>query len=81
MAWPPERVVPDGGAGFCGVFIPGGTVVVHFDDSVFGEGVEQLRPRRWLDAGPVELKRMERCFFAVSNLLLRPIQSVPAKTD
>lgn len=70
---PLERVIPDGGADLCGVFVPRGTVVgmhawvIHSDEGVFGEEVEQFRPRRWLDAGPEQLKRMERCFLAVSH--------------
>jgi hypothetical protein len=70
-----ERIVPEGGATFDGVFLPGGTIVgmnpwvIARDKKVYGEDAEDFRPERWIEATPAELKLMERNFLAVSFVL------------
>jgi cytochrome P450 len=50
-----ERVVPPGGALICGERIPGRTIVscnarvIHRNNAVFGDDVEDYRPERWLE--------------------------------
>lgn len=59
-----ERLVPEGGRSYSGVFVPGGTIVyspnavVQCDSSVFEES-DSWKPERWLDAEPEKLKAME----------------------
>jgi cytochrome P450 len=75
VAFPLERIVPEGGATLCGKFIPGGTVVgmnawvLHRDQRVFGSDADVFRPERWLEAEPDRLKLMEQTFLSVSLLI------------
>lgn len=70
-----ERVVPPGGARICDEFLPGGTIVgmqafvTHFDKEVYGEDVDAFRPERWLEAGPEQMRLMERSNLTVSRSL------------
>jgi cytochrome P450 len=63
-----DRVVPDGGCSLAGVFLPAGTIVGCFIDSVqrnigvYGEDADQFRPERWLGADEGRLKKMNRAF-------------------
>ena len=60
-----ERVVPEGGRTYCGVFVPQGTVVtgqllaLHKNEAVFPEP-DIWRPQRWLDATEEEFVEMEK---------------------
>jgi hypothetical protein len=69
-----ERLVPNGGATFDGVFFPAGTIVginpwvVALDKNVYGKDANEFRPERWLEASAEEHKLMERSFLAVSTL-------------
>jgi cytochrome P450 len=73
VSYPLERIVPDGGAELCGVFLPGGTVVgmhawvVNRDKGIFGEDAEDFRPERWIDVEPEQLKQMEHAFLSVGD--------------
>jgi cytochrome P450 len=63
-----DRVVPDGGCSISGAFLPGGTVVGCFIDSVqrdvgvYGEDAGHFRPERWLDTDQEGVKKMNRTF-------------------
>ncbi|GAB1315668.1 Cytochrome P450 monooxygenase andK [Madurella fahalii] len=52
---PMERIVPEGGLEIAGRWVKGGTIVgcsawvIHRDEEVFGEDVEEYRPERWLE--------------------------------
>lgn len=52
---PMERIVPEGGLEIAGRWVEGGTIVgcsawvIHRDEDVFGEDVEEYRPERWLE--------------------------------
>jgi len=65
-----ERIVPEGGATFDGVFFPAGTIVgmnpwvISRDKSTYGDDAAEFRPERWLEASPAQLKLMERNFLA-----------------
>ena len=62
---PLERVVPPGGATFCGVTLPEHTIVginawvVHRDKEIFGEDADLYRPERWLESEE-KTRKMER---------------------
>nr|POE88404.1 cytochrome p450 monooxygenase [Quercus suber] len=64
-----ERIVPAQGLDVLGTFIPGGTIVgcnpwvVHRRPEVFGAGVDEFRPERWLDATPEQLRVMKASMF------------------
>jgi cytochrome P450 len=66
-----ERVVPQGGATMCAMYLPQNTIVginpwvVARDRTVYGSDANNFRPERWLEASPAELKLMERNFLAV----------------
>jgi cytochrome P450 len=73
--------VPSGGARFCGVQIPAGTVVgvsaavVHRDTDIFGPDADQFRPERWIPGNEEDnerIRRMDRCNLAVSLLSFPP---------
>lgn len=62
-----ERHVPAGGARLAGRHVPGGTIVgcnawvLHRREEVFGEGVDEYRPERWLEGeGEGEAERVKR---------------------
>ncbi|KAH8155660.1 uncharacterized protein LAJ45_00670 [Morchella importuna] len=65
-----ERVVPKGGKDICGRFFGEGTIVginpwvVQRDKDVYGADAELWRPERWLEAGEISRKRMDRTAFA-----------------
>jgi cytochrome P450 len=60
---PMERIVPKGGLDIAGRYVKGGTIVgvsawvVHRDEKIFGEKVDEFRPERWLTGGE-EVKAM-----------------------
>ncbi|KAH7322542.1 cytochrome P450 [Stachybotrys elegans] len=60
-----ERVVPAGGIEISGEHIPEGTIVgmnawvVHRDRQVFGADADKWRPERWIEADPVQRKKMD----------------------
>ena len=60
-----ERVVPEAGQTYCGVFVPEGTIVtgqllaLHRNEAVFSDP-NTWRPERWLEASEQELVEMER---------------------
>ncbi len=60
-----ERVVPEGGRIYCGVFVPGGTIVtgqllaLHRNEDVFPDPDIWI-PERWLDATKEEFVEMEK---------------------
>jgi cytochrome P450 len=82
-----ERIVPEGGATFEGVFVPGGTIVgmnpwvIARDKKVYGEDAEDFRPERWIEATPAELKLMERNFLAVSFVLFHSYDCCILRVD
>ncbi|KAM7204895.1 hypothetical protein V8F20_003357 [Naviculisporaceae sp. PSN 640] len=49
-----ERIVPEGGIEIAGEFVPGGTIVgcsawiIHRNEDIFGEDVEEFRPERFI---------------------------------
>lgn len=49
-----ERIVPEGGIEIAGEFVPGGTIVgcsawiIHRNEEIFGEDVEEFRPERFI---------------------------------
>lgn len=67
---PLERVVPPAGVGVCGTFLPGGTIVgcsawtLHRDEAVWGEGVDEFRPERWIEASEERKAEMKNSLFA-----------------
>lgn len=64
-----ERYVPKGGATICGERIPGGTIVgcnawvLHRRPEIFGKGVDEFIPERWLKADSARLKEMKGTMF------------------
>lgn len=70
VGMPLERYVPPGGAEICGRHLSGGTVVgvnpwvAGRDTTVYGPDAAMFRPERWLEAGPEQLKLMERNYLA-----------------
>ncbi|KAI0019795.1 cytochrome P450 [Xylariomycetidae sp. FL0641] len=64
-AFPMERIVPAGGVVAAGTRFPAGTslgclpAAVHLDPAVFGADAHVFRPERWIEAGPLELRRMD----------------------
>jgi hypothetical protein len=73
---PLERIVPSGGASFCGVQLPAGTIVgvnaavIHYDTDIFGPDADQFRPERWLQTSEEDgerIRRMDRCNLTVST--------------
>jgi cytochrome P450 len=77
VSYPLERLVPEGGVNLCGQKLREGTnvginpVVVHQNKAIFGDDAAKFRPERWLEAGPEQLKIMERTLLTVS------LQSLP----
>jgi cytochrome P450 len=70
---PLERVVPEEGLTLGRVRLPAGTIVgmnawvIHRDKKVYGENADAFHPERWVDAGPAELRTMEKSLLSVSN--------------
>jgi len=67
-----ERVVPKGGDILHGTFIPGGTNIGLnlpglLMNEVFLPDPKVFRPERWLEAGPEQLRSMERVHELVFN--------------
>ena len=77
VSYPLERLVPEGGVNLCGQKLREGTnvginpVVVHQNKAIFGDDAAKFGPERWLEAGPEQLKIMERTLLNVS------LQSLP----
>ena len=71
VSYPLERVVPAGGAEFCGVHIKEGTVVginpavIHRDRTIFGDDADEFRPERWLGPDEERIKYMDRHILTV----------------
>lgn len=80
-----ERIVPEGGATFDGVFLPGGTIVgmnpwvVARDKKVYGEDAVEFRPERRIEACKEDLKLMERNFLAVSCFFFHWLRLRPCR--
>ena len=68
-----ERIVPQGGADFGGVWLPEGTVVgmnpwtASRDKSTYGADANEFKPERWLEADETQLKIMDRNFLAFGS--------------
>ncbi|KAH8883489.1 cytochrome P450 [Thozetella sp. PMI_491] len=66
VSYPLERIVPPGGAAFCGVHLNEGTIVginpsvIHRDRSIFGEDAAEFKPERWLGTDEAYVKNMDR---------------------
>ncbi|KAF1349044.1 cytochrome P450 family protein [Delphinella strobiligena] len=64
------RVVPPGGVVIDGTHLPANTViganpwVIHRNNDVYGEDVEEFRPDRWLKGDPADMRRF---FFAFGS--------------
>lgn len=71
VSMPLERLVPEGGAEFCGKYLPAGTVVgvnpvvIHHDKTIFGEDAASFRPERWTESGAERVKIMDRNLLTV----------------
>lgn len=67
------RVVPPEGFEVCGKYIPGGSVVganawvIHRNEEVYGEDVEEFRPERWLQDNVSDMHRYFLAFGAGSR--------------
>lgn len=65
-----EVSVPGSGSTIAGNYLPTGTVIewqpdyFKIDQDVYGEGVEEFRPKRWLVADQQKRKRMEQGLLA-----------------
>ena len=72
VSYPLERLVPEGGAEFCGAKLRTGTVVginpvvIHHNTDIYSPDAAQFRPERWLEASPEHLKVMDRTLLTVS---------------
>ena len=72
VSYPLERIVPAGGADFCGVHVNEGTIVginpavIHRDPTIFGEDAIEFRPERWLGPDEERIKFMDRHLMTVS---------------
>ncbi|KAK4182613.1 cytochrome P450 [Podospora australis] len=68
-----ERMVPPQGCMPGGVKLPGGTVigcapyVIHRDQEIYGEDIEDFRPERWLGCDEARKQTMERASLAWSQ--------------
>jgi cytochrome P450 len=73
---PLERVVPPGGTEIAGEFIKGGTIVgcsawvMHRRTEVFGEGVEDFRPERWMVDASKDRESEEKRIKEMSGTML-----------
>ena len=71
VAMPLERLVPEGGAEFCGVSLPAGTVVgvnpavIHHNKSIYGDDAADFRPERWTESSAERVKIMDRHLLTV----------------
>ena len=71
VSYPLERIVPPGGAEFCGTHIREGTIlgmnptVIHKDTTIFGEDAAIFNPNRWLGPDEEHIKRMDRHLMTV----------------
>jgi len=75
VGFPLERFVPEEGLKIGNIILPGGTIVgmhawvIHHDRTIFGEDADEFRPERWIEAGPEELRVMEKCFLSVRHVI------------
>ncbi|KAF9889804.1 hypothetical protein FE257_006894 [Aspergillus nanangensis] len=64
------RTVPHGGATIAGRYLPAGATVginawvLHRNEAIFGDDVEEFRPERWLQEDKAKLSLMEQNFLA-----------------
>ena len=71
VSMPLERLVPEGGAEFCGIHLRAGTnvginpVVIHNDKTIYGEDAACFRPERWTESSAERVKIMDRHLLTV----------------
>lgn len=59
------KEVPQGGDIFKGVSFPEGTRIgycawgIFWREDIWGEGIDEFRPERWIEASPERLKEMD----------------------
>lgn len=72
VSMPLERLIPEGGAAFCGTFLPEGTavgvnpVVIHHDRTIYSNDAASFRPERWTESSAEQVKIMDRNLLTVS---------------